>query len=274
MPRRWINRVPARGSTLVLGILPVLFLLAIYLTTSHLRLTANPGDRLLPAPSTMLETMLRLATEPDPRTGALLFWADNFASLGRLFGGMAIAAAGALSIGVAVGLLPVLRALLQPLLAVLALIPPLAMLPILLVVLGIGEAAKVALVAIGTAPQLLRDLALRVEALPREQIVKMQTLGASGWQIALRAVIPQVLPAFLDSVRLQLGAAWLFLIAAEALGATEGLGYRIFLVRRYFAMDVILPYVAWITLLACLLDLLIRALSARLFPWVVLERRT
>ena len=56
--------------------------------------------------------------------------------------------------------------------------------------------------------------------------------------------MPQVLPQLIDTVRLALGAAWLFLIAAEAIASTEGLGYRIFLVRRYLAMDVILPYVA------------------------------
>ena len=63
-------------------------------------------------------------------------------------------------------------------------------------------------------------------------------------------VIPQTLPRRSCGLRLTLGPAWLFLIAAEAIAATDGLGYRIFLVRRYLAMDVILPYVAWITLLA------------------------
>jgi NitT/TauT family transport system permease protein len=59
----------------------------------------------------------------------------------------------------------------------------------------------------------------------------------------------------------------LFLIAAEAIASTEGLGYRIFLVRRYLAMDVILPYVAWITLLAFAMDWLLRVGRAKLFPW-------
>ncbi len=60
-------------------------------------------------------------------------------------------------------------------------------------------------------------------------------------------VLPQIWPRLIDSLRLTLGSAWLFLIAAEAIASTEGLGYRIFLVRRYLAMDVILPYVVWIT---------------------------
>ena len=69
--------------------------------------------------------------------------------------------------------------------------------------------------------------------LPREQIVKAETLGATSWQIALRVVLPQVLPRLITCLRLQLGPAWLFLIAAEAISADSGLGYRIFLVRRY-----------------------------------------
>jgi NitT/TauT family transport system permease protein len=80
-------------------------------------------------------------------------------------------------------------------------------------------------------------------------------------------VLPQILPRLLDAVRLSLGAAWLFLIAAEAIAATDGLGYRIFLLRRYLAMDVILPYVAWITLLAFLLDAGLRRLGRRLSMW-------
>ena len=74
-----------------------------------------------------------------------------------------------------------------------------------------------------------------------------------------------MLPRLIDLLRLSLGPAWLFLIAAEAIAAEVGLGYRIFLVRRYLAMDVILPYVAWITLLAVAIDLALDALrSARL----------
>ena len=80
--------------------------------------------------------------------------------------------------------------------------------------------------------------------------------------------MPQVLPRLIDTVRLALGAAWLFLIAAEAIASTEGLGYRIFLVRRYLAMDVILPYVAWITFLGFAFDWLLRAVAAHAFRLV------
>jgi NitT/TauT family transport system permease protein len=80
-------------------------------------------------------------------------------------------------------------------------------------------------------------------------------------------VLPQVMPRLIQCVRLGLGPAWLFLIAAEAIASTEGLGYRIFLVRRYLAMDVILPYVVWITILAFLIDWALRSAGRRAFPW-------
>ncbi len=98
-------------------------------------------------------------------------------------------------------------------------------------------------------------------------IIKAETLGASVWQMVMRLVLPQVLPHLITSLRLSLVPAWIFLISAEAIASTSGLGYRIFLVRRYLAMDVILPYVVWITLLAFLLDRALLLLSRRAFRW-------
>jgi NitT/TauT family transport system permease protein len=126
------------------------------------------------------------------------------------------------------------------------------------------------LIAIGITPFLVRDMALRVQEMPPELLIKAQTLGASTWQIVLRVVLPQIVPRLADSLRLSLGPAWLFLISAEAIAATDGLGYRIFLMRRYLAMDVILPYVAWITLLAFTMDWLLRLFNRRCFPWLSL----
>ena len=142
-----------------------------------------------------------------------------------------------------------------------------AILPILFIVFGLGELSKVMLIIIGICPIMIRDLQLRTDALPNEQILKAQTLGASSWQTIIAVVIPQILPKLIEAVRLTLGSAWLFLIAAEAIAATEGLGYRIFLIRRYLAMDVILPYVLWISVLAFVMDWLLRKLSVHAFSW-------
>jgi NitT/TauT family transport system permease protein len=172
-----------------------------------------------------------------------------------------------LVLGVLTGLIPYVQRTLSPLVKVLSMIPPLAVLPILFITLGVDEVSKIVLIVFGIAPFITRDVQQRVEELPTELLIKAQTLGASTWQLILRIVLPQVVPRLLDATRLALGAAWLFLIAAEAIAATEGLGYRIFLVRRFLDMDVILPYVAWITLLAFALDLGLRLINRVAFPW-------
>jgi len=269
---RLLNRKPTRGQELALIALPFLLTAAVYLVFSALRLADNPNDKLLPSPAAMAEAVRTLAFHADPRTGAYIFWVDTFASLQRLFIALGLATGLALVIGLAIGVLPVMRALLHDFVAVVSMAPPLALLPILFIALGLGEASKIALIVIGCAPVMIRDLALRVDELPREQFLKAQTLGASTWQIVLRVALPQMLPRLIDSLRLSLGPAWLFLIAAEAIASDSGLGYRIFLVRRYLAMDTILPYVAWITLLAFVSDAALRFVQARAFPWFAAAR--
>ena len=86
-------------------------------------------------------------------------------------------------------------------------VPPLALLPILFITFGLGELSKIVLIVIGITPFLIRDLAQRVIGVPREQIVKAETLGASSGVIALRVALPQVVPRLIQAVRLSLGPA-------------------------------------------------------------------
>lgn len=270
---RFINLHPDRGGRILLGALPFVAIAIAYLTGSALRLAENPADKLLPSLASMGRMIEVMAFTPDPRTGDYLLWVDTGASLMRLGAGLAIATVIALVLSLLTAVLPVARAVLQPVVAVILMVPPLALLPVLFIVLGLGEVSKIALIVIGVAPIMTCDLALFALALPREQIVKAETLSASTWLIALRIVLPQATPRLIDSLRLQLGPAFLFLIAAEAISSDAGLGYRIFLVRRYLSMDVIFPYVAWITLLAVLIDLALRLLRRRIAPWAEPEGR-
>jgi len=270
--RRLINLTPDRHLSLFIAMLPFALLLLAYVLGSDMRLAANPDDKLLPGLGKILDAVQRLALEPDVRSGDLLLWSDTLASLGRLAVGVLFATGIGAVLGVSIGLIPYIRAGLSPMVAVLSMTPPLTLLPILFIVFGLGEVSKVVLIVVGIAPVIVRDIALRVQEIPREQLVKAQTLGANSWQIAMRVVLPQTWPRLIDSVRLALGPAWLFLIAAEAIASQSGLGYRIFLLRRYLAMDSILPYVMWITLLAYLIDVSLRLLQNRAFPWFAAER--
>jgi NitT/TauT family transport system permease protein len=264
---RWVNIRPSPRRAVLLGAVPLVLIAGIYAVASVSRHAANPSDRILPTPAAMVTAMARLMLDADPLSGRLIFWADTLASLERLGLALGIAVLSALLVGMVLGVLPAARASFGGLVTTIAVIPPIALLPILFIVFGLGETAKVALIVIGITPFLIRDLADHITALPREQIVKAQTLGASSWQLALRVALPQALPRLIAGLRLSLGPAWVYLISAEAIASDIGLGYRIFLVRRYLAMDIIIPYVAWIALLAIVMDAALKQLSRRAFGW-------
>ncbi|WP_111977608.1 ABC transporter permease [Algibacillus agarilyticus] len=265
--KRLMNIEPSRFWRTFLTIVPFIVIIALYWSASDARLAENPNDKLLPSFTQISSAIDRMAFTENKRTGEYLFWQDSAASLYRILLGITISAAIGLIIGLINGLLPGVRAGLSPLVTIASLVPPMAILPILFITFGLDELAKVMLIIIGTAPVIIRDMQSQVMQIPKEQLIKAQTLGASTWLVTIRVVLPQIMPKLLAAVRLSLGAAWLFLIAAEAIAAQEGLGYRIFLVRRYMAMDVILPYVAWITVLAFAMDFSLKKMSQVCFPW-------
>ncbi|WP_345986684.1 ABC transporter permease subunit [Sulfurimonas sp. HSL-1656] len=265
--KRLMNLRPSKQSLFFLGLLPFVLVALLYLGASEVRLAANPDDKLLPSMSSFAEAIDRMALTPSKRTGEYLFVEDTVSSLERLGLGVLISAVLALLMGIPLGFIPFVRAGLSPFVAAFSMVPPMAILPILFIIFGMGELAKVALIVIGVTPLIVRDLQQRVMEIPVEQLIKAQTLGGTSWSIVLRVVLPQIFPRLLDAVRLTMGTAWIFLISAEAISATEGLGYRIFLVRRYLSMDVILPYVAWITFLAFLFDYLLKRFTYKVFPW-------
>jgi len=169
----------------------------------------------------MVESIGRLAFEEDRRSGEIVLWADTAASMQRLLMGLAIATLIGLAFGLTLGSFGCGGGL-GTFVAVLSMIPPMAILPILFIVFGLGELSKVVLIVFGIAPFLIRDLALSVDSLPREQLIKAQSLGASTWQIAIRVVLPQIMPRLIEALRLSLGPAFLFLISAEAIAADLG----------------------------------------------------
>ena len=184
--RRVMNIAPGRAGRLLLGLVPFVLLALVYVVSSAERRAVNPDDKLLPPVSEMADAVRRVALEPDRRTEEYVLWADTAASLRRLGLGLGIATLIGLVLGVAIGTLPFVRAALAPLVAVICMVPPMAILPVLFIVFGLGELSKVVLILIGISPFLVRDLAFAVDKLPVEQIVKAQSLGASTWQVAIR----------------------------------------------------------------------------------------
>ena len=178
-------------------LLPFALLLMLYVANSAARLAENPNDKLLPSIAQMASAVERMAFNEDKRSGEYLFWNDTASSLQRLGTGIAIGALLGLCYGIAAGVLPLFGTPMSPLMAVLSMVPPLAILPILFIVFGLGELSKVMLIVIGITPVLARDLEQRAREIPQELLIKAQPLGPNTWTLVLRVVLPQLMPRLL-----------------------------------------------------------------------------
>ncbi|HOP63987.1 MAG TPA: ABC transporter permease subunit [Spirochaetota bacterium] len=260
---------PSGRLKLFLTALPFVLVLMLYFTVSQIRHAENPGDKILPTFTQMGEAAYKMAFEIDSRTGERLMVADTVSSLRRIVTGMLAASLLGLIIGLNMGLFPGFESLTSVFITFISIIPPLAILPILFIAFGVDEFAKIMLIFIGTFPLICRDIYLTVKKIPVEQITKSLTLGASQLQTTYGIIMPQVIPRLIDTTRLSFGAGWLFLIAAEAIVSDSGLGYRIFLVRRYLAMDIIIPYVFLITFLGFVIDWTLKRLVLWRYSWYI-----
>jgi NitT/TauT family transport system permease protein len=201
------------------------------------------------------------------RQGESLLWQDTKASGRRILISMVFIFAG-IYVGLFIGAFPYAEKFLYRFVLFFDKVPALAVLPILFIVFGLGETSKIALIVIGVAPTVILDTYLKVKEVHDEQLVKGMTLGASQPEIIFKIIFPQIIPKVLDTVRLNFKAIILFLIAGEALAAEAGIGYRIFVVRRYMDMATIFPYVVWISLLAFMVDMAFRKWISRHYQWL------
>jgi NitT/TauT family transport system permease protein len=259
----------------------MLFLLGIggYLYASRARHIENSEDRVMPTIRQMAQGMydaaLRPAEEDEarPQSSGIadrflhsMLWKDTKATGRRFFVSLALLIPAAF-LGLHMGLFPYAGAFFLRFVLFFDKIVALSLLPILFIAFGIDELAKIMLIVIGVAPTIVLDTFNLTRSVPAEQTVKAFTLGASDFSVAYRVVMKQILPRVLNSVRLNLKAVMLFLFAGEMIASTDGLAYRIALLRRHMGMDVIIPYVLWVALLLFLVDLGMRLLNRKLHPW-------
>lgn len=256
----------------------VLFILlaSFYLDAAYTRHAENEMDKVMPIPSQILEGFNRVAFEEDKRTGDLRLWVDTLASM-KLFGvSMLIICFGGVLLGLNMGVFRWVAACFKPFMTFFDKIPALALLPILFVIFAqmdfedpadSSNAWKIALMVIGVLPTIALDAYERAKNVPKELIYKAQTLAATEQEICYRVVLPSIMPDVLNTIRLNIKSVLNLLIAAEAVEASVGLGYRIFVVRRYMAMDVIIPYVLWMTVLFFVLDYGIQYYIRLRYPW-------
>jgi NitT/TauT family transport system permease protein len=259
-----------------------LFVLGIglYVQVAHKRHQENPEDRIVPTLTQMARSTYDAALKPAEddeqnvadnaslprRFFASMLWKDTKATSRRFFYSLLLLIP-AVFVGLHMGLFPYVGVFFSRFVLFFDKIVALSLLPILFIAFGIDELSKVMLIVIGVTPTIILDTFNLTRSVPREQIVKAFTLGASDFDVAYRVVLRQITPRVLNSIRLNLKAVALFLFAGEMIASTDGLAYRIALLRRHLGMDVIIPYVLWVALLLFLVDLTMRVINRRLHPW-------
>ena len=192
-------------------------------------------------------------------------WVDLGVSIYRILVGFLIATALALPIGVMIGSFSRWEAAIEPLVDFVRYMPVVAFVPLSILWTGTGDSQKFLIIFIGTFFQQVLMIMDNVKRVPRDFIGLGRTLGLSDTKILVRIVVPSALPGIWDTLRISLGWAWTWLVLAELVAATSGLGYRITVSQRYFQTNTIIGYILLLGILGLVTDQAMKAVGKALF---------
>jgi NitT/TauT family transport system permease protein len=214
----------------------------------------------LPSPSDIARAAVALASD-----GSL--WTHTVASVTVIVTGWALAVVLAVPLGILMGTLKFVEALLEPIVDFVRYLPVSAMIPLLILYIGIGTAEKVAVIFIGTFFQLILLIADVSANVSKDLLDSAYTLGAKRWDVFSRVLLPATLPGVMDNLRITMGWAWTYLIVAELVAADRGLGYMILDAGRGLFTDRIFVGLFTIGLLGFGFDFIFKRLHRLMLPW-------
>ncbi|WP_255572762.1 ABC transporter permease [Leucobacter tenebrionis] len=194
-------------------------------------------------------------------------WSDIGVSSLRIVVGFVIATVMAVPIGTLMGVNARIEAALEPLMDFIRYMPVVAFVPLTIVWAGIEENQKFLIIWMGTFFQQVLMVADAVRRTPRNLVSLGETLGLSWIQLLTRIVVPSAMPRIWDALRITLGWAWTWLVVAELVAASSGMGFRITVAQRFFQTDLIIGYVFVLGLLGLVLDQVMRAAGRRMFAY-------
>lgn len=216
-------------------------------------------------PLTMVRSGYVLLTQME-------FGWDILMTVWRVVGGFIIAAVIALPLGVAMGAYKPIEAFFEPFVSFARYLPASAFIPLLILWAGIGEAQKLALIFIGSFFQLVLMIAVIVGNTRRDLVEAAYTLGVGDRSLIWRVLVPGAAPEIAETLRMVLGWAWTYVIVAELIGASSGIGHMITDSQALLATDQIIFGIIVIGLIGLVSDYLFKAANRRLFPWAALGR--
>ena len=216
-------------------------------------------------PFTMLKSGYTLLAEQG-------FAKDIGMTVWRVMGGFLLAALCALPLGIVMGAYKPVEAFFEPFISFGRYLPASAFIPLLILWAGIGEAQKLALIFIGSFFQLVLMVAVTVGNTRRDLVEAAYTLGAGDASLIKRVLLPGAAPEIAETLRMVLGWAWTYVIVAELIGASSGIGHMITDSQALLATDQIIFGIIVIGLIGLLSDFLFKGLNKKLFPWAQLGR--
>ena len=271
---------------LVLGIFGVVVLLLIYSNLSNIQHIKNPTDTTMPnftqlvegikiVSTPQLNTLKEILSGEETPTGSVfskpfktMIVRDVWATYSRLFEGMVLGCFISVVLGALMGCFESLAAFFLPTLSFLSKVPGTAMLAVFFVLSGTGEAMFIAMIGFGILPTFTQSVYLSAkDDLHREEIDKAYTLGASNLEVIWEVVFPQIFPKILDNIRLQIGPAMVFLIAAEMIVGQVGMGYQIRIQQRLLHMNIVYDYIIILGTTGLIMDKLMLSFRQYWCPW-------
>ncbi len=252
----------APGTRVLLGISFFVLFVAVWAAAT---LGGFVSKTFLADPLTMLKSGWTLLTQMG-------FGWDIGWTVWRVLGGFAIAAALALPLGVAMGAYKPVEAFFEPFVSFARYLPASAFIPLLILWAGIGEKQKLAVIFIGSFFQLVLMIAVTVGNTRRDLVEAAYTLGSTDGSLVRRVLIPGAAPEIAETLRMVLGWAWTYVIVAELIGASNGIGHMITDSQALLATDQIIFGIIVIGLIGLVSDMLFKAANRRFFPWAQLGR--
>lgn len=248
------------GQRRLLAISSVLVVLIVW---SLLAASGTISPRKLPAPWAVMQAMGYLAWHDDQ---SMLLTATLW-STGRVFAAGLLVLAIGIPVGVIMGAAPRLNAMLSPLIDPFRSAPVVALLPILVMWLGIGETMKIAFLFIGAVVYLIPMVRDAIQAVPQSYWISTRDLGGTPWECIQKAILPMAMPRIADAVIVSFSVMWTYITVAEYVNAQEGLGQLIQNAGRFSAMDQVFAGIIVIITLALTTYQLMLAAKKKLYPW-------
>lgn len=261
-----IRRPIQRTTAILLGVASVALMLAAYTWLSWRVHRERPNDTTIPTWKQLGQGVMT-AVKLNPRTDERWMWEDGKASGLRFFAGLGLGIAVSLALGMLMGCWTPVEAFFQPPMSLLAKIPPTAALAVFFALVGTDTEMYVSMIAFGVIPTLTIAVYLAVSEFPEELQFKAYTLGASHMEVIWVVIFRYVLPRLIDAIRLVIGPAMVFLIAAEMLVGDVGFGYRIRLQSKLLNMNLVYPYLALLAAFGFGMDFALKLLQRKLCPW-------